>query len=396
MKKEIKVPSAGESITEAHVANLIKQSGAQVNKDDEVVELETDKVNQVVYAPDTGLLEITVKVGDTVRVGQVIGYVETSEQGTKAPEDSKNEAPQETPELQPAKDKTPAPEPVTPKSTPEPSAQAVRQPKEAFMDSLSTGSSPKPAAQPQQTVAKEPAHTPVTLKEGQERKPMSRLRQTIAKRLVEVKNQTAMLTTFNEVDMTEIMEFRVKEKDKFQKKHGVKLGFMSFFVKACCQALKELPDVNAFIDGNDIIYNSTFDIGISVSTDKGLLVPVVKDCAQKSFAEIEGAIIDYANKARSGGISVDDLKGGTFTITNGGVFGSLLSTPILNPPQSAILGMHNIVKRPIAVNDQVVIRPMMYIALSYDHRIIDGKEAVTFLVKVKECLEEPSRILVDV
>jgi len=383
MKIEIKVPAVGESVTEAVVANIIKASGSQVRKEDELVELETDKVNQVIYAPDSGKLELTVSADETVKVGQVIGYIDNDIQGEAEKVEEKKEEPQESPEPQPAK-----------VQTPETGSSARRSPDD-FVASLS---------EEQKTAAKPPVQSAPPTKEPtpakktaphQERKRMSGLRKTIAKRLVEVKNQTAMLTTFNEVDMTEVIALRTNEKAKFEKKHGVKLGFMSFFVKACVAALKELPAVNAFIDGDEMVYNHVCDIGISVSTDKGLMVPIVRDCENKTFAEIERSIVEYAQKARGGSISIDDITGGTFTITNGGIFGSLLSTPILNPPQSAILGMHNIVKRPIAVDDKVVIRPMMYLALSYDHRIIDGKEAVTFLVKVKELLEEPSRLLLD-
>lgn len=379
MKIEIKVPSVGESITEAVVANILKQSGSQVQKEDELIELETDKVNQVVYAPDSGKLEVLVKQDETVKVGQVIGYIDNDVQGEAVKVEEKKEPPVEaTP--QPARVETPF-EGTSSRKTPD-----------EFVASLSEKKEP---SQPKQEQPKGEAAPSKKTLPHQERKRLSGLRRTIAKKLVEVKNQTAMLTTFNEVDMTEVIELRTNEKGKFEKKHGVKLGFMSFFVKACVAALKELPDVNAFIDGDEIVYNHIYDIGISVSTEKGLMVPVVRDCEKKTFADIERAIVEYAQKARSGSISIDDMSGGTFTITNGGIFGSLLSTPILNPPQSAILGMHNIVKRPIALDDKVVIRPMMYIALSYDHRIIDGKEAVTFLVKVKELLEEPSRLLLD-
>lgn len=374
MKVDITVPAVGESITEAVVSNIIKETGSTVAKEEELVELETDKVNQVVYAPDAGLLTLTVKADDTVKVGQVIGYIETNAQGTpeepaKAPEPEQQQVPQ------PAK-----------QATPEPSARSMP---DQFVQSLTQEPEPAPAA----VAASSPQKK--ELLPTQERKRMSGLRKTIAKRLVEVKNQTAMLTTFNEVDMSEVIALRTSEKESFQKKHGVKLGFMSFFVKASVAALKSLPDVNAFIDGEDIVYNHTYDIGISVSTERGLMVPVIRDCEEKGFADIESALVAYAEKARAGTISIDDMKGGTFTITNGGVFGSMLSTPIINPPQSAILGMHNIIKRPVAVDDKVEIRPMMYLALSYDHRIIDGKEAVTFLVKIKEFLEEPSRLLLD-
>lgn len=239
------------------------------------------------------------------------------------------------------------------------------------------------------------APKPPVAKDEQTRKRMSGVRRTIARRLVEAKNQTAMLTTFNEVDMTKIMEIRAKEKEQFMKKHDVKLGFMSFFVKACSSALEEFPEVNAYIEGNEIVYNPKQNIGVAVSTDKGLFVPVIRDCGTLEFHEIEKAIGDYATKAREGSLSIDTMEGGTFTITNGGTFGSLLSTPILNPPQSAILGMHAIVKRPVAIDNQVVIRPMMYLALSYDHRIVDGKDSVRFLVHIKEHLEDPAKLLLD-
>ncbi|HPE85535.1 MAG TPA: dihydrolipoyllysine-residue succinyltransferase, partial [Chlamydiales bacterium] len=266
---------------------------------------------------------------------------------------------------------------------------------ESYVADLKTpppqASKPQAAPEPALPAAPKTKETP----QGQTRKRMSGLRRTIAKRLVEVKTTTAMLTTFNEVDMSKVMEFRAREKDAFLKKHDVKLGFMSFFVKAATQALRALPDVNAFIEGDEIVYNEKAHIGVAVSTDKGLMVPVIRNADDLSFAEIEKQLSTYAKKAREGAISVDDMQNGTFTITNGGVFGSMLSTPILNPPQSAILGMHNIVKRAVVVDDQIVIRPIMYLALSYDHRIVDGKEAVTFLVHMKENLEDPERMLLD-
>ncbi len=359
MKAEIKVPSAGESVVEATVSKLIKPSGSYVKADEEILELETEKVNQVIYAPAAGQLQWNVAVQQTVKVGQVIGYVETDAAAPPLPP--------------PQKAATPPPKkvegPSARKMAPEYIAE-IQKP------------APKAAAAPQ---------TPM---KG-ERKKMSRLRKTIADRLVAVKNQTAMLTTFNEVDMSAVMAIRAKEQENFVKKYGTKLGFMSFFVKASVAALKAYPEVNAAIEGEDIITFQTYDISIAVSTERGLMVPVVRGCDQMSFGEIEKAIADYSKKAREGTISIDDLKGGSFTITNGGVFGSLLSTPILNPPQSAILGMHTIVKRPVVINDQIVIRPMMYLALSYDHRVIDGKEAVLFLVNIKENLENPSRLLLE-
>jgi 2-oxoglutarate dehydrogenase E2 component (dihydrolipoamide succinyltransferase) len=376
MVVEIKVPSAGESVSEAVIAAIIKESGSYVEKDEEILELETDKVNQVIHAPEAGVLTLLVKVDETVAIDQVIGTIDPAAKATAVPA-APNAAKKEVPASPP------------PASTP--SVDGARRTPASFVASIGKETAPPPAPKPTPTL---PKSAPV--KEGsQTRKRMSGLRRTIAKRLVEVKNNTAMLTTFNEVDMSSVMELRSREKDTFFEKHGVKLGFMSFFVKACVAALKELPDVNAFIDGEEIIYNHSYHIGISVSTEKGLMVPVIRACNELTFAGIEQAIQDYAKKARSGSISIDDLQGGSFTITNGGVFGSMLSTPILNPPQSAILGMHNIVKRAVVVNDQIVIRPMMYLALSYDHRIVDGKEAVTFLVKVKELLEKPDRLLLD-
>lgn len=381
MVVEIKVPSAGESVSEAVIATIIKESGSYVEKDEEILELETDKVNHVVHAPEAGVLTLHVKVDETVAIDQVIGTIDPAAKATSAP-------------AAPSAEKKG--EPISPPPASTPSGDGARRTPASFVASIGKEQTaapipPSSAPKPTPTLAK-----PAPVKEGsQTRKRMSGLRRTIAKRLVEVKNNTAMLTTFNEVDMSSVMELRSREKDTFFAKHGVKLGFMSFFVKACVAALKELPDVNAFIDGEEIVYNHSYHIGISVSTEKGLMVPVIRACNELTFAGIEQAIQDYAKKARSGTISIDDLQGGSFTITNGGVFGSMLSTPILNPPQSAILGMHNIVKRAVVVNDQIVIRPMMYLALSYDHRIVDGKEAVTFLVKVKELLEKPDRLLLD-
>lgn len=368
MKVEIKVPTMGESVTEARIS-IIKASGSSVRRDEEILELETDKVNQVLYAPQSGQLFLSIKVGDTVKIDQLLGTIDTDVQ-VPAPA-----------ALEPAKPAEPvaAPAPVQ-VSAPSagPSARKMAP------DVLSEMKAPKktaPAAEP-------PAPSG-------DRKRMSSLRRTIAQKLVEVKNTTAMLTTFNEVDMTRIIEIRKKEQEDFQARYNVKLGFMSFFIKAAASALKVFPDVHAYIEGDDIVSFPNFDIGVAVSTPKGLMVPVVRSCDTASFGEIEKQIVDYSKKAREGGITMDDLRGGCFTITNGGTFGSLLSTPILNPPQSAILGMHAIQKRPVALDDQVVIRPMMYLALSYDHRIIDGKEAVEFLVNMKENLEDPTRLLLD-
>ncbi|MCP5504467.1 MAG: dihydrolipoyllysine-residue succinyltransferase [Chlamydiales bacterium] len=372
MKVEIKVPPAGESVTEATVAAIMVENGTFVNKDDEILELETDKVNQVLYAPDSGTLNLTVSVDTIVKPNQVIGFIDTEGKGQakaaaapSAPQPKKEEAP-----------------PLSPSA-----GEGIRRSVDDYVASIG-----KEKAAPPPSEAKLPPPKKIA-QQGQTRKRMSGLRRTVAKRLVEAKNTTAMLTTFNEVDMSAVMEIRAREKDAFMKKHDVKLGFMSFFVKACCAALKELPDVNAFVDGDEIVFNEGMHISISVSTPKGLMVPVLRNAEKLSFAGVERGIQTFAQKAREGKIAIEDFQGGTFTITNGGVFGSMLSTPILNPPQSAILGMHNIVKRPVVIDDKIEIRPMMYLALSYDHRIIDGKEAVTFLVRVKELLEKPERLL---
>ncbi|NGX47370.1 MAG: Dihydrolipoyllysine-residue succinyltransferase component of 2-oxoglutarate dehydrogenase complex [Chlamydiae bacterium] len=375
MKMEIKVPSAGESVAEATVSQILKESGSSVKTDDEIIEFETEKVNQVIYSPGDGVLELTVKVDDVVKVGQVIGHVDT--EGVAAA------APSPPPKEEEEKEVTPAP-PVKAEEgppvriMPEEHVQELEKPKEA------------PVPSPPPTLPK------TKTEEGTvTRRRMSGLRKTIAERLVAAKNQTAMLTTFNEVDMTQIMEIRVREQENFMKRNGVKLGFMSFFVKAVVAALKEFPDVNSFLDGDEIVTFHIYDVCIAVSTEKGLMVPVIRGCDEKSFGEIENDIAVFAKKAREGKISIDDMRGGSFTITNGGVFGSMLSTPILNPPQSGILGMHTIVKRPLVSGDQIVIRPIMYLALSYDHRIVDGREAIQFLVHLKNNLEEPTRMLID-
>lgn len=395
MKVEIKIPSVGESVTEATIAQILKASGSPVEKEDEIIELETDKVNQVVYAPVAGVVTINVKEGDSVQVGQVVGTIDSDAKAEASATEQKETTPSPQEEA-PKEEKKPEKKEEAPAKEAAPSKEApahqARMREDEFIASLSNPKEVKESPAKDEPAKKEAVKT---TDGGAKRVRMSGLRKTIAKRLVEVKNQTAMLTTFNEVDMSEVMAIRKREKENFEKKHGVKLGFMSFFVKACVAALNEIPEVNAFIDGDEIVYNEPKNIGISVSTDRGLMVPVIRDCQEHRFAEIEKAIVEFAKKARSGSISIDDLQGGTFTITNGGVFGSMLSTPILNPPQSAILGMHNIVERPMAIDGKVVIRPMMYLALSYDHRIIDGKEAVTFLVHVKKHLEDPARLLLD-
>ncbi len=381
MKAEITVPAMGESITEATIGELIRQDGADVTMDEEILELETDKVNQVLYAPQAGKLNLTVKVDDVVKIGDVIGYVDT--EGAAAPA-----APaKEEPAPQAAKE-APPPPPAKGPAAPAASEVSARRMQGEFLADLK-----KPAAAPAAATSSTPAVVQPTEPETRERMP--KIRQVIAKRLLEAQQTTAMLTTFNEVDMTAVMGLRSAHKDAFLDQHGVQLGFMSFFVKAAVAALQAVPRVNAYIDGDEIVQRHTYDIGIAVGTERGLVVPVVRGCDQMNFAQIEQGINDYAQKARTGGISVDDLQGGGFTITNGGIYGSLLSTPILNPPQSGILGMHKIQKRPVVIGDEIVVRPMMYLALSYDHRIVDGKEAVTFLVAIKDALEDPARLLLN-
>lgn len=376
MLSEIKIPNMGESVSEAIISNILKSSGSFVTQGEGILEFETDKVNQVLYAKETGQLTLQVKVGDTVRIGQVIGTIDCKAQRQEVT----------SPEITPPKELTKPlqSEPVFPP------AIASEKAKVTISDFVSTLKKSSPAnIPPIQELS------PSSQEKNTSRKKMSPLRKVIAQRLVEVKNTTAMLTTFNEVDMSNVITIREKEQKSFQKKHGIKLGFMSFFIKASVAALKEFPEVNAYIDQDDIVLIQSYNISVAVSTDRGLLVPVLTSCDKESFGEIETQLSNFAKKARNGTISIDDLQGGSFTITNGGIFGSLLSTPILNPPQSAILGMHAIVKRPVVINDEIAIRPMMYLALSYDHRIIDGKQAVLFLRHIKEALEDPSRLLLD-
>jgi 2-oxoglutarate dehydrogenase E2 component (dihydrolipoamide succinyltransferase) len=406
IKKDIIVPSMGESISEATIARWLKHQGDNVTMDEPLVELETDKVTLEVSSPASGVLsEILVNQGETVNVGVLIGCVTegalpfSSISENKAPQEIKNANANVSPKaesheladtpLSPAVRKLVIENQIDPRYV-EGQGKAGRLTKGDIMTLLDKGKEkeivePTPVSpQPLQNEART------------ERVRISRLRQRIAERLKEAQNTAAILTTFNEVDMTHVMELRKLLKDSFEKKHGVRLGFMSFFVKACLVALKEIPAVNAEIDGEDLIYKNYYDIGVAVGTPQGLVVPVVRDADQKSFAQIEKDILGLSLKARNGKLTMQDLVGGTFTITNGGVYGSLMATPIINPPQSGILGMHKIQERPVVVNGAIVIRPMMYLALSYDHRIIDGKEAVTFLIRVKECLENPERILLDV
>ncbi len=403
MAIEIRVPTLGESITEATVGKWFKKAGEAVSADEPLVELETDKVTLEVNAPGAGVLsEIAAETGQTVSIGALLGQLSAGGAGSSpAPRQGAKAAP------------TPAPAAAA--MPPAPSAAKIAA--ERGIDLATVAGAGKrgqvlkgdvlaaaaAAAAPQPAVPAPPAPAPAPVAaravadDGarEERVRMTKLRQTIARRLKDAQNTAAMLTTFNEVDMTEVMAMRSRYKDAFEKKHGAKLGFMGFFVKACVQALKEIPAVNAEIDGADLVYKNYYHLGVAVGTDKGLIVPVVRDCDQLSVAGIEKAIADLGKRARDGQLKLDELQGGTFTITNGGVYGSLMSTPILNAPQSGILGMHKIQERPVAVGGKVEIRPMMYLALSYDHRVVDGKEAVTFLVRVKEALEDPARLVLD-
>ncbi|MGL4634747.1 MAG: 2-oxoglutarate dehydrogenase complex dihydrolipoyllysine-residue succinyltransferase [Beijerinckiaceae bacterium] len=399
---EIRVPTLGESVSEATIGKWFKKPGEAVKKDEPLLELETDKVTLEVNAPEAGVLaEIVAADGATVGVGALLGQITAGAAGA-AP------APAAAP-----KAAAPVVAPVAAAATSMPAAPSAAKMMAETGVSVETGSGKRgqvlkedvmaavakgaaaPAAAPAPVAAAPRA--PVALDDAsrEERVKMTKLRQTIARRLKDAQNTAAMLTTFNEVDMTEVMALRTKYKDVFEKKHGTKLGFMGFFVKACVQALKELPGVNGEIDGTDLVYKNYYHVGIAVGTEKGLVVPVVRDADQLSIADIEKTIAGYGKRARDGQLTVAEMQGGTFTITNGGIYGSLMSTPILNAPQSGILGMHKIQERPMVVGGQVVVRPMMYLALSYDHRIVDGKEAVTFLVRVKESLEDPARLVMD-
>ncbi|HEY2243321.1 MAG TPA: 2-oxoglutarate dehydrogenase complex dihydrolipoyllysine-residue succinyltransferase [Xanthobacteraceae bacterium] len=424
---EIRVPALGESVTEATIGKWFKKPGEAVAVDEPLVELETDKVTIEVPAPAAGVLaDIAAKDGDTVAVGAVLGQIK---EGAAA---AAKAAPAAAPSASPPPQSAPAAAPKAPTSAPTsaatsaapataklvdaPLAPSVRKlAAESGVDAASVAGSAKDgrvtkgdmlaaieraAAAPTPVVATAAAvqmraPTPPDDAAREERVRMTRLRQTIARRLKDAQNTAAMLTTFNEVDMGQIMALRTQYRDLFEKKHGVKLGFMGFFVRACVQALKEIPAVNAEIDGADIVYKNYYHIGIAVGTERGLVVPVVRDCDAKSLGEIEKAIADFGRRARDGALKIEEMQGGTFTITNGGIYGSLMSTPILNAPQSGILGMHKIAERPMVVAGKIEVRPMMYLALSYDHRLVDGREAVTFLVRVKECLEDPARLVLD-
>ena len=406
MAIEIRVPTLGESVTEATIGKWFKKLGEAVKKDEPLVELETDKVTLEVNAPEAGILaEITAKDGDTVNPNALLGQITAQAAGATA-----------APSAPPAAAKAPSPAPVAPAAPtqampPAPAAAKIaadrglnvtdiagsgRRGQVLKGDVLAAPAAPAPVSAPVPVAPPAPRVTPQADDASrEERVKMTKLRQTIARRLKESQNTAAMLTTFNEVDMTEVMALRARYKDVFEKKHGTKLGFMGFFVKACVQALKDLPAVNGEIDGNDLVYKNYYHIGIAVGTDRGLVVPVVREADQMSIADVEKKISDFGRRARDGQLKIDEMQGGTFTITNGGIYGSLMSTPILNSPQSGILGMHKIQDRAMVIGGKVEVRPMMYLALSYDHRIVDGKEAVTFLVRVKEALEDPARLVLD-
>jgi len=435
---EIRVPTLGESVTEATIGKWFKKAGEAVAVDEPLVELETDKVTIEVPAPAAGVLaQIAANDGDTVAVGALLGEIRegaVADKATPAKTSIAKESATARPDVKTDKPRPIAAGPEEPRPQPDLKSPPVegksagggaaapdqapsvrRLAAESGIDPSTVPGSgrdgrvtkgdmmaaieravaqPMPIAQPAAAIQMR-APSPADDAAREERVRMTRLRQTIAKRLKDAQNTAAMLTTFNEVDMSAVMALRNQYKELFEKKHGVKLGFMGFFVRACVQALKEIPAVNAEIDGTDIIYKNYYHIGVAVGTEKGLVVPVVRDCDRKSLAEIEQAIGDFGRRARDGALKIEDMQGGTFTISNGGVYGSLMSTPILNAPQSGILGMHKIQERPIIVTGKIEPRPMMYLALSYDHRVVDGREAVTFLVRVKEGLEEPARMVLD-
>jgi 2-oxoglutarate dehydrogenase E2 component (dihydrolipoamide succinyltransferase) len=420
MPIEIRVPTLGESVNEATVGRWFKAAGEAVKADDPIVELETDKVTLEVNAPASGILaEIAVKEGDTVKVGAVLGRL--GEGTVAAPPKTAAKPAQSAPAAadqqaidRPASQPVPAEAPAALRMPPSPSAGKIAADhgldpamvagsgkrgqvlKSDVLDFVAKTHAAPQAPAPQPAPAA-PQSLALSSGEGrEERVPLTRLRQTIARRLKDAQNTAAMLTTFNEADMSVIMSLRARYKDVFERKHGIKLGLMGFFVKACVGALKAVPAVNAEIDGADLIYKNYYHLGVAVGTDKGLVVPVVRDCDRLSVGEIEKAIAGLGKRARAGELTIEEMQGGTFTITNGGIYGSLMSTPILNPPQSGILGMHKIEERPVVINGKVEIRPMMYLALTYDHRIVDGKEAVTFLVLVKEALEDPARLMLEI
>ncbi len=430
MAVEIKVPSVGESVKEAVLAQWYREDGDSVEAEEPLFALETDKVTLEVTADAAGVLHIQVAEGETVAVGAVVGTIDAdaaspakkpaeadeSSETEKAPEKKEPAEPKPEPEpkkAEPAEARKPAEAKPTPSDGTEPiyPPSVRRLMTERGIDpGQVSGTGPggrvtkgdviaylerQPAAAPGEASQTAAETSPPAEDEPEERKPMTPIRKRIAARLLEARRNTAMLTTFNDVDMSQVMALRSEYKEAFHKKHEISLGMMSFFIKASVEALKEFPAINAYIDGDEIVYHHYYHIGVAVGSDRGLVVPVIRHADRLGFAGIESAIIDYVNKIKKNRLELADMEGGTFTITNGGVFGSLLSTPILNTPQSGILGMHRIDKRPVVIDDEIVVRPMMYIALSYDHRIVDGREAVTFLRRIKECVENPERIMLE-
>lgn len=409
MSIEVKVPMLPESVADATVITWHKKSGEKVKRDDNLVDLETDKVVLEVPAPADGVMgEIIKQAGTVVKAGEILAHLDTDKEASmKTDQPSQSAATPVAEKTKPADSSAHLAGPAARRSAAEQGlpleniSGSGKSGRVTRSDVLQQANAPVPQTQPpdlsNRMAADAPvSDTPTSNERLEKRVPMTRLRARIAERLVAAQHNAAILTTFNEINLQKVIELRSLYKDSFEKRHGTRLGFMSFFTKAVIEALKRFPAVNASIDGNEVVYHSYFDIGIAVSTDRGLVVPIVRDANRLSFADIEKTIANYGRKAKENQIAIEDMTGGTFTITNGGVFGSLLATPIINPPQSAILGMNKIEERPVVENGQVVIRPMMYVALSYDHRIIDGKESVSFLKTIKELLEDPSRLLIDV
>jgi 2-oxoglutarate dehydrogenase E2 component (dihydrolipoamide succinyltransferase) len=406
MTVDLKVPEMGESVTEVFIGQWRKKEGDRVEQDDALVEIESDKATLDLRAPAAGVLtKILKNAGDAAEVGEVIGQIDEAAGNGKAQKKSRSQA-SVAEQKKPADEKKTTSSDASVKKTSgskHVAKELEAQEKKVVDVPVENVESPKPrqtektAAPTPDSPAKPsvPVATAAEMSRGEERVAMSPIRRRIAARLVDAQRNAALLTTFNEIDMSAVKQLRATHGEAFERRHRVRLGFMSFFVKAAIEALRQCPELNAMIDGDDIVYHRHYDIGVAISTEKGLVVPVLRSAESMSFAQIEQAIEDLSKRARDGNLKVDELQGGTFTITNGGVFGSLLSTPIVNPPQSGVLGMHAIQNRPIAVGDQIVVRPMMYVALTYDHRIVDGKEAVTFLTRIKETVEEPTRLLIE-
>ncbi|MFI0434243.1 MAG: 2-oxoglutarate dehydrogenase complex dihydrolipoyllysine-residue succinyltransferase [Parachlamydiaceae bacterium] len=394
MKSEIKVPQMGESISEAIIGQILVEAGSFVKADTELLELETDKVNQVLYAPQAGVVTLTVKAGEIVKIGQMIGSIDSIvEKDTDGIPSVSNQNMMPASEGITSKSEKKAPQEEQKRTEPL-QDWTIRLTTEHFIADLQCQKQEEDGSLIKENVVDFEGDRPEKKKET--RRPLSKIRKVISERMLEAQQTMAILTTFNEVDLTEVMQLRQKYKEAFMKRYGQKLGLMSFFVKGVVSALQAFPNLNSYLDGDEIVHRQYYDVGVAVGTEKGVIVPILRKCDHLSFAEIEKEIENYAKKAKEGKLIVEDLQGGGFTITNGGIYGSLLSTPILIPPQCGILGMHKIQKRPVVVDDQITIRSMMYLALSYDHRLIDGKEAVSFLVHIKNMIEEPSRLLLDI